>query len=305
MKLKNSEVSGKYPILAGGEITLMYRENTLYRTIERDLIGILNQLGYIVTCLRLNEHADSQVIREKARTIVCKDSGHSLVLPDHTCWQAVYSHREFEHLRFLFNHLDTLTSAAAIKSLFARLSIPPTPGPDMNSIIDDTLDAITKLMEMIGSKNPAIQECHIIQNGLGEHEPYLFSLISSLIQTGAPDIFPPNRTHPNTKLTCDLVEAKIATKIGEAVETAGIRATLHQDKIITPVPRDAIVICDLHYWKKHRSGLPAERTLTLPLPSMIAQACEHDLLPPEALGNLLYHLDAELSTRHQQIAKAA
>ncbi len=305
MSLNKNEISGRYPILAGGEITLMYRKNSLYRAIEKDLIGILNHLGYVVECLRLNEHADSQVIREKARRIVCKDSSHALVLPDHTCWQAIQNHREFEHLRFPFDHLDTLTSSAAIKSLFARLSSPPAPGAHMNSMIDDTSEAITTLIAMIGSKNRSLKECHIIQNGLGEHQPYLFTLLTALAQAKAPDIFPPDRANPVTKLACDQVEELIATKIAEAVQTAGIRASLHKDRIITTIAADDVVICDLHYWKKHRSGLPPNKTLTLPLASMIAQACEHDLLASEALGDLVFHLDAELCTRHQKLAEAA
>lgn len=305
MSVNENEISGKYPILSRGKIKLLYRNNTLYRAIEKDIIALLNQLGYVVECLRIDEHADSQAIREQARSILSKDGLEALVLPDHTCWQAIQHHREFEHLRYHFSHLDMLTSAAAIKSLFARLSIPPAPGASMNALIEDTLDAITQLMEMIATRNPSIRNCHIIQTGLGEHEPYLFTLISALAGANAPDIFPPDRTDHNTKLACDTVEKVIATKIAEAVQRANIRTTVHQDALPITDARDDVVICDSHFWKKHRSHLPADRTLTLPLASMIAQACEHDLLPPQALGDLISNLATEIGAMHQQLAKVA
>lgn len=305
MAPQENVISGKYQIPSRGKITLMYRQNTLYTTIERPLIEILNSLGYIVTSIRLDEHANSQAIRESARKILAKADSPSFVLSDHTSWQAIQNHREFDDLHFPFSHLDTLTSAAAIKSLFARLSIPPTPGPGMNTMIGDTLDAITKLMDMIRSKNPAIQSCHIIQQGLGEHEPYLFTLIRALANANAADAFPPDRSQEATKIACDQVETEIAAKIAEAVQVAGMRTTLHAHHISSPVSADDIVICDLHYWKTHRKFLPASTTLTMPLASMIAQACEHDLLPPEALGDLVQYLFDELKSIHQKLVHAA
>lgn len=280
-------------------IKLIYRDNSLYRSLRECLEEILTSLGYRVETLALDEHAHAKGIRAAVRSVLHRES-HPWVLPDHTSWQAIANHRDFSHVQFPFGHLDTLGSEAAMKTLFPELEHVPVTR-NIEPLFQRTLDAIVKLFALMQEKNPAFAECHIIQTQLGEHFPFVVPLIDQLIAIVAPDSFPPDRRDLRIQAACDVVEESHGLRIRHALESIGVRASIHTT--VLPSARDrTVVLCDSHYAKTHPGQLPHGQTLTLPLASAIADAIEHNLIPTDK-NTLLGSFGTVIRERHAQLTQ--
>lgn len=294
-------ITGVDNLFHNPEITLLYRDNSLYKAISNRIVRMLTELGFNVHQLILEGNLHAKKIRQAARSIINPKGGSSLVLPDHTCWRALSTDTGLGNLKYPFEHLDTLLSEAVIGSMFARTSIPPTL-LNKDGLVDAHLEAITRLFLLIKEKG-FTGNCHVIQNGLAEHAPFVINLVMALLAANAPDEFPPDRTKEKIRDVCTNVEQPLASKVTEAIAQAGIRTQLHLDQLLGPIDHDDIVICDLHYQKTHGELAGKAQILPLPLASLIAQACEHNLLPPSIMDQLVTDLEIILKQRYEQLLK--
>lgn len=299
------------------EITIFYRDNSLYRAISRGIIRMLNKLGYRTHHLILEGHATTQQIRTAAGQILSPYGGGALVLPDHTCWRVTSSDPEFAHLKYPFEHLDTVLSDAAIASMYARTSIPPSP-ETIDTIIEAHFDAFANLFGLI--KDDGFEgTCHVVQNEIAEHSPFVVKLIQHLMKADAADVFPPVREVVDIEAMkdpierrqalanaermsrlCDQIEEPLAVRIAETIARVGIRTELHQKTLPEVQPND-IVVCDQHYLKRHEALLEGMRVLPLPLASLIAHACEDNLLPIAHMTQLMGSIASILAKQHQKL----
>lgn len=291
-------------LLLNPEITLLYRNNSLYRAVSDTIVRTLKQLGFRVNQMVLDEGSHAKKIRAQARSIIRKDGASALVLPDHTCWRALTTERDkFPNLKYPFEHLDTILSDAAIASMFPRTSIPPSLAT-VDILSAEHIDAITQLFTLIkagGFKG----DCHVIQPGIAEHAPFVISLIKSLMQATPSEDFPPDRSQETIKIACDQVEEPLALKVAEAIARADIRTNLHQTHMFTSPPEHDLVVCDLHFAESHRGTLGKTKVLPLPMASLIAQACEYSLLPTRTMDQLTTDLEIGLRNRHAKMLEKA
>lgn len=297
-------ITGVEDLLQNPEITLLYRNNSLYQTVSNTIVRTLMLLGFQVRQMVLDERSHAKKIRHQARSIIRKDGGSSLVLPDHTCWRALTTGSDkFPQLKYPFEHLDTILSDAAIASMFPRTSLPPTPAT-VDVLIAEHIEAITQLFTLIkagGFKG----DCHVIQPGIAEHAPFVINLIKSLMQASPSEDFPPDRSQETIKVACDRVEEPLALKVADAIARADIRTNLHQTHFHTPPREHDLVVCDLHFAEGHRGLLGRTKVLPLPMASLIAQAYEYSLLPIGIMDQLTTDLEVGLRQRHEKLLERA
>ncbi len=282
------------------EITLLYRRNSLYQAISGDIIRMLSGLGIQVHCLELEASMHSKRIRRAAEAIIGKNAGNALVLPDFTSWSALTAHGyQFAHFQYPFGNLDVLLSDAAIAALFARTSIPPSP-QTIDTVIEAHFEAITSLFAMI--KEAGFDGiCHIVQNGLAEHSPFVLPLIKELTQHAVKDEFPPDRVDAGVSTICDLIEGPLALRIAMALQQAEVRTQVHQTLLAGQAEARDLVVADLHYVKRHPEIVGGSKVLPLPLASLIAQASHHNLLPPRVMEQMLVDLELGVRQRHASL----
>ncbi len=304
------------------EITLLYRDNSLYRAISKEILRMLNQLGYKTHHRILDGHASREKIREVARNILSPHGGGALVLPDHTCWRVTTTEPGLEHLRYPFEHLDTILSEAAITSMYERTSIPPS-SDTIDISIEVHFEAIANIFAFI-KEGGFRGNCHVVQTEIAEHSPFVIKLIKHLMPAGVADIFPPVRAVLDTAAIpdaderekaianaevvsrlCDYIEEPLAARVAETISRAGIRTVLHQKEVLSLVHANDIVVCDIHHLKRFEAQMAEMTVLPLPLASLIAQACEHNLLPVAIMTKLRSNVDAILSQRHQKLVERA
>jgi hypothetical protein len=284
------------------KITLLYRYNSLYEAISGDIIRILMDLGFQVHHLELEARMHSKSIRRAAQAIIGKNAGNALVLPDFTSWSALRAHDEqFAHFQYPFGNLDVLLSDAAIASLFARTSIPPSP-QTIDTVIEAHFEAITSLFSMI--KEAGFEgTCHVVQSGLAEHAPFVIPLIRKLEEHEVSDEFPPNRENTRINDICGLIEGPLALRVAEAINQANVRTRIHEGNLVAPVNTKDVVVADLHYVKRHPEIVGGTKVIPLPLASLIAQACHHTLLPKRVMEKMLADLELVLRKRYTQLVK--
>ncbi len=279
------------------KITLLYRHNSLYEAIRSDIMRVLADLGFQVEHLELEARMHSKNIRRAAQAIIGKNAGNALVLPDFTSWSALTAHGDqFAHLQYPFGNLDTLLSDAAIASLFSRTSIPPSP-QTLDTVTEAHFEAIATLFTMI--KEAGFDGiCHIVQNGLAEHSPFVQPLIKELTDRAVKDEFPPNREDASVSTICDLIEGPLALRIALAIRQAEVRTQIHQTLLAGQADARDIVVADSHYVKRHPEIVGGSKVLPLPLAGLIAQACHHNLLPRRVMDQMLIDLEQALSHRY-------